>query len=133
VHYFRAAAEAVAFAIVVVVLFLMLPTHSYARDLDGRYANDPLHEWFSSLKSPASERPCCTDADGHGLDDLQWDTKDGHYRVFVEGRWIDVPDDAIIKEPNRAGHAVVWTYNEIDSETNRVTVRVRCFLPGTGT
>src|SRR5262245_45052488 len=28
---------------------------------------------------------------------------DGHYRVFIDGQWIDVPDEAVVKEPNRAG------------------------------
>jgi hypothetical protein len=37
------------------------------------------------------------------VSDVDWDTKDGHYRVRLEGEWIDVPEDALITEPNRAG------------------------------
>jgi hypothetical protein len=35
--------------------------------------------------------------------------KNGHYRVRLENNWIDVPDDAIITEPNRAGRTMVWS------------------------
>jgi hypothetical protein len=37
--------------------------------------------------------------------------KDGHYRVFLEGRWIEVPDDAIVVAPNKYGRAIVWPYS----------------------
>ena len=32
----------------------------------------------------------------------------GHYRVRLEGEWYDVPDDAVITEPNRVGRTMVW-------------------------
>jgi hypothetical protein len=50
--------------------------------------------------------------------------KDGHYRVRLEGRWIDVPDDAVVTEPNRAGRTMVWPMR-FDGETF-----IRCFMPG---
>ena len=34
--------------------------------------------------------------------------KDGHYRVRIEGDWVDVPEDAVITEPNRVGRTMVW-------------------------
>ncbi|WP_245315699.1 hypothetical protein [Bradyrhizobium yuanmingense] len=46
-----------------------------ARD-DGRYANSPLKGWFESLKSKGGG-PCCSDADGTALDDVDWETRDG--------------------------------------------------------
>jgi len=76
-----------------------------ARD-DGRYAGSPLKPWFDSLHSKRG--PCCADADGMTLKEVDWDTKDGHYRVFIEGKWWDVPDDAVIREPNRDGRTIVW-------------------------
>ena len=41
-----------------------------------------------------------------------WDTHlegagNMHYRVYLLGAWRDVPDGAIITEPNRYGQAVV--------------------------
>src|SRR6185369_9564940 len=75
----------------------VLGGNAMARD-DGRYAGSPLKSWFDSLRS--GKGPCCSDAD--------CESKDGHYRVRLEGEWIDVPEDAVITEPNRAGRTMVW-------------------------
>ena len=106
-------------------------THSAAaRDLDGRYANSPLKGWFESLHS--EKGPCCSDADGTALSDVDWETRDGHYRVRIEGLWWEVPDDAVIKEPNRAGKTMVWPiyYRAIGGP---LRLEIRCFMPGTMT
>jgi hypothetical protein len=97
---------------------------------DGRYADSPLKPWFESLHSERG--PCCADADGMTLKDVDWDTKDGHYRVFVEGKWWDVPDDAVIKEPNRDGRTIVWPIY-VRSEHKLQEIKIRCFMPGTMT
>jgi hypothetical protein len=61
-----------------------------ARD-DGRYANSPLQSWFDDLAS--GKGLCCSFADGFRIDDVDWDTQDGHYRVRTHGDWIIVPDN----------------------------------------
>jgi hypothetical protein len=119
---------------VILVLALLL-----IRD-DGRYANSPLKPWFDKLKS--EKGMCCSFADGISISDVDWDTKDGHYRVKVPkwvstngwaqttipaSDWIDVPDSAVVHEPNRFGPAVVWPYI-VDGQT-----AIRCFIPGAGT
>jgi hypothetical protein len=91
---------------------------------DGRFVNSPLKPWFDSLRSKGGGA-CCSNADGLALSDVDWDTKDGHYRVRVDGEWIDVPPDTVITEPNRAGRTMVWPFY-----LNGRPV-VRCFLPGT--
>ena len=96
-----------------------------ARD-DGRYANSPLKAWFDSLRSK-SGGACCSDADGVAISDVDWDTKDGHYRVRLDGEWVIVPTDAVITEPNRAGRTMVWPYYVQGHPV------IRCFLPGTMT
>ncbi len=98
-----------------------------ARDLDGRYANSPLQGWFESLRS--GRGPCCSDADGTALSDTDWDTKDGRYRVRIEGQWWVVPEEAVVTEPNRAGRTMVWPvyYRELNTG---LRIDVRCFLPG---
>jgi hypothetical protein len=96
-----------------------------ARD-DGRYANSPLKPWFESLHSKDGVQ-CCENADGMALSDVDWDMRDGHYRVRIDGQWIDVPDSRVITEPNRAGRTIVWPFF-IDGKPT-----VRCFLPGTMT
>ncbi len=96
-----------------------------AHDLDGRYANSPLKQWFDNLKS--SRGLCCSMADGQSVADPDWDSKDGHYRVRLENNWIDVPDDALITEPNRAGRTMVWPLR-FDGQ-----ISIRCFMPGSMT
>ena len=59
-------------------LCLFVPNHSYARD-DGRFADSPLKEWFDRLAS--RNGLCCAFADGVSVQDVDWDTQDGHYRV----------------------------------------------------
>jgi hypothetical protein len=96
-----------------------------ARD-DGRFANSPLKPWFDRLAS--GKGLCCSFADGFSVQDVDWDTQDGHYRVRIYGQWLVVPDDAVVTEPNRFGPAVVWPYNDRDGNT-----QIRCFMPGAGT
>jgi len=96
-----------------------------ARDLDGRYANSPLKSWFDHLAS--GKGVCCSMADGETVADPDWESKDGHYRVRLENNWIDVPDDAVITEPNRAGRTMVWPIRSGDQ------ISIRCFIPGSMT
>ena len=62
-----------------------------------------------------------------GVENVDWDTDNGRYRVRLNGQWIIVPDSALITEPNRYGPAVVWPYRDADG-----TTQIRCFLPGAG-
>jgi len=76
-----------------VAVAAVLAGSARARD-DGRYAGSPLKPWFDSLKS--AKGLCCSDADGFLVADPDWESKDGHYRVRLDGQWIMVPDDAVI-------------------------------------
>src|SRR5262249_17299760 len=96
-------------ALTALCVTVVVPNHSYARD-DGRFANSPLKEWFDRLAS--RNGLCCAFADGVSVQDVDWDTQDGHYRVRIQGEWIVVPDAAVVTEPNRFGPAVVWPYND---------------------
>lgn len=107
-------------------LLLALASHlGHARDFDGRYANSPLKQWFDSLRS--GKGPCCSDADGSALADIDWESKGGHYRVRLDGEWIDVPDEAVITEPNRIGRTMVWPLR------GYLGLTIRCFMPGSMT
>ena len=83
------------------------------------------NEWFDQLAS--KKGLCCSFADGVSVEDVDWDSQDGRYRVRVGGQWIVVPDSAVVTEPNRFGPAVVWPYQDADGIT-----QIRCFLPGAG-
>jgi hypothetical protein len=109
-------------AVVLVALWLSTPgwSHDAARpELDG---------WFQSLHS--GKGPCCDGAEALRIDDADWasvtDTakSDVHYKVRIQGEWVDVPDDAVVEGPNRAGPTMVWPYFKDGHPA------VRCFMPG---
>ena len=78
-----------------------------ARDPDGRYANSPLKQWFDSLRS--GKGPCCSDADGSAVSDVGLgNEKTGTTAFASRANGGDVPEDAVITEPNRAGRTMVW-------------------------
>ena len=112
-------------AVLAFCLTLLVPGQLLARD-DGRFADSPLKSWFDRLAS--GKGLCCSFADGFSVQDVDWDTKDGHYRVRIYGQWLVVPDAAVVTEPNRFGPAVVWPYNDRYGNT-----QIRCFMPGAGT
>jgi hypothetical protein len=103
-----------------------LASHQLVARDDGRFANSPLKPWFDRLAS--GNGLCCSFADGVTVEDVDWDTQDGHYRVRIYGQWIVVPDAAVVTEPNRFGPTVVWPYRDSDG-----TTQIRCFMPGAGT
>jgi hypothetical protein len=63
------------------------------------------------------------------LKDVEWKTTaDGkHYTVYINGEWVEVPDDAVLKQPNLFGKAMVWPFY-LDGRPI-----VRCFIPGSMT
>lgn len=118
-------AQRVTRSAIAVLLFCTCAASAMARD-DGRFAQSPFKQWFNGLHS--SKGLCCSFADGVTVEDPDWDTEGGHYRVRIDGKWIDVPDAALVTEPNKFGAAVVWPYQDMNGET-----QIRCFLPGAGT
>ena len=88
----------------IIALVAGLSNSAFARD-DGRYDNDPLKYWFDNLTS--SNGRCCSFADGFSVDEVEWDTDDGHYRVWLHGQWVNVPSSSVVTEPNRYGPARV--------------------------
>jgi hypothetical protein len=98
------------------------------RDPTGKWAGDPLQPWFESLRNKLGVY-CCAKADGHPLEDDEWDIKGNSYRVFVQGQWTIVPDDAVISGPNKFGKAIVWFRNPWGVTP---TTSIQCFIPGSG-
>jgi hypothetical protein len=111
-------------AVVALCMIVFLPQHVTARD-DGQYANSPMKAWFDKLAS--GKGLCCSFADGVSVEDVDWDTQNGRYRVRLNGQWLQVPDAALVTEPNKFGPAVVWPYQDTEGAT-----QIRCFLPGAG-
>src|ERR1700692_3381888 len=103
----------------------LLATLAQAREGDG-HSQSPLHAWFETLHS--GKGPCCADADGTVVIDSDWQSKDGHYRVFIEDKWWDVPNEAVITEPNRDGRTIVWPIRSWQG--GNVDIVIRGFMPG---
>lgn len=111
-----------------VVALIVLAMFFYHRSAAAHDHDRPaLNGWFKTLRNKNTV-PCCDGSDAMRLDDVDWDAKDGHYRVRLEGEWVDVPDNAVIEQPNQAGPTMVWPYRQ-DGKLNQV----RCFMPGSMT
>lgn len=104
------------------VALVALLTVAFAHDS----AHPELNDWFMGLRSH-SGMPCCDGSDALHIADPDWESHDGHYRVKLDGQWVDVPDQAVVDGPNKDGRALVWPYF-IDGKP----IGVRCFLPGAG-
>ena len=101
-----------------------------------------LNKWFMSLHSKHGAL-CCDGSEAMHLSNVDWtapDSSSHHYRVKipvndnayerarhseeVETMWVNVPDDAVIDDPNEEGTALVWpTYGYLGAT-------LRCFMPG---
>ena len=105
-----------------VVLALMVSNSTIGRARAHDYQHPELNSWYESLRS--GKGLCCDGSDAKRVDDADWDTMDGHYRVRIDGEWVDVPTDAVVDGPNRAGRTMVWPYN-LNGHP-----KARCFMPG---
>ena len=111
--------------IVLGLLVLCLP--ALARD-NGQYNNvsPEVRQWFRAQKSPKTGGLCCNEADGTYAEE---DIRNGEYWTRFEltnGEWILVPQDVVIKDPNRNGAPVAWWYFQNGK------VQIRCYAPGGG-
>jgi len=102
---------------------------SHARD-NGQYSHlsRDIKAWVEKLTDQAGVN-CCSTADGVRPREVEWDISKNYYRVKVDGKWLVVPDSAVVRGPNRLGHAVVWLYYEFEIDEHTYAY-VRCFLPG---
>ena len=64
-------------------------------------------------------------SDAKCVDDADWETKDGQYRVRIVGEWVDVPNDAVLLRPNRAGRTMFFWPYYLNGHP-----KARCFMPG---
>jgi hypothetical protein len=95
-----------------------------ARDLDGRYANSLLHEWFDLLAS--GKELCCSMSDGYSVADVDWESKgDPIPRQDSKGtrlRWNDLDGRSARGRHYRArqgwpddGLADLWLWRAVNS------------------
>lgn len=113
-----------------VLLVLMTARSSLALPPPGTDQNSPVSQWYRSLHAPGTGESCCGISD---CLDLPVRIFAEHYQVQFNGDWIEVPDDAIIKDGmNPVGHAVscVQAQHWI---AGVLKPRVICFKPMVGT
>ena len=97
-----------------------------------------LNSWFENLASKKGK--CCSNYDGALVKDADWeqlppvgDNGVPRYKVKIGDNWFDVPEDAVVTEPNRSGIAMVWGSRSWLSKngTQSEDYTIRCFMPGT--
>ena len=128
----------VAVGVVLLLIWSCIPAmaHDHNRpDLDS---------WYPKLHSKSGSW-CCDGPkkDAVHLTDVDWTTQNqesSHYRAKIpktsddmaqamrgesfESVWVDVPDGAVIEDPNLDGTTLIWpTYGYEGA-------KVRCFMPG---
>jgi hypothetical protein len=113
--------------ILAISILLMVPYAVWGHDP----TRPELNSWFDGLSS--GKGACCSRTDGTVLSDVDWESKDGHYRVRIEGHWWDVPDEAVLTGPNRAGPTMVWPVYSRGLHGELIKIDIRCFIPGSMT
>lgn len=114
------------------ILWLGLSLGAVAREqYPGQYDHiaPDVREWVRGLKDKRGIG-CCDTADGYPAE-YDWDIAKGKYRVRIDGQWYDVPDDALLTEPNKLGYATVWWIPTFQPDGTMKPL-IRCFLPGAG-
>jgi hypothetical protein len=102
--------------------FVMLIRAAYSHDREHP-ENDKC---LADLENKSGQK-CCDGTDAERVDNAEWDAKRGHYVVFLEGEWVEVPDNALIAGGKGCpGPTRVWT-GHLNGHPYP-----RCFAPGAG-
>ncbi len=106
--------------------FFLLAMQVLARDLDGQWAQLPQHQrdWLRKQINPQNKMSCCSEADGEQVDE---EIRAGRYWIQsakTNGRWMIVPEEVVIKEPNLHGRPVAWWTIE------NGFFKIFCYAPG---
>jgi len=107
--------------VVLILLALIVPALTH----EDHTWDVATRQWFKSQKSPKTGQLCCDQNDGAEAEE---DIRNGQYwaRWPQHPTWILVPNDVVIRDPNRNGAPVVWWWWE-----NGV-MQIRCYAPGGG-
>jgi len=113
------------------ISLLVVASQASAAPPPGTDLSSPIHQWFERQTSHDGHFPCCSEADGHVLNEEDWRVHGGKYQVFLEDRWWDVPKEAIVdpgKGDNPLAKPIVW-YRHLNGYDGGPTID--CFCPGT--
>lgn len=114
-----------------VALGIFFPVAAAHADDTGqnRQVSPEIEAWTEALTNQVGIG-CCTTENGFRPAEVEWDISVNSYRVKLDGQWILVPDEAVIRGPNRLGYAAVWFEIDHDIDFEESTFEIRCFLPG---
>lgn len=136
-----------------IVMCMLAIALMWTMTLPASYGHDAMHPelnpWFAKLRSKSS--PCCDGSDALHLRDVEWTTqnkRESHFRVLVpktaglyraasngqdmkkgDTEWIDVPDDALVTDPNLDHSTLVWVWYSSGFQMTDEP-HIRCFMPG---
>ena len=111
-----------------IILLCLLTTSALSFD-NGQYQNvDPkIRDWFKNLRSPQGV-PCCSTSDGRYTTWRKSEFEGYEYDVPIEGKWVPVPNEAIIRNANNPNNeAIVWYVKQTIEKPY-----IRCFVLGSG-
>lgn len=114
------------------LLLCLITTPALSFD-NGQYKNvDPkIRDWFEKQRSPNGV-PCCSVADGHSTTWRKSETEGYEYEVPIEGDWVPVPNEVIIRNANNpTGEAIVWFVKQYQNQGTK-NWYIRCFVLGDG-
>ena len=93
-----------------------------ARAAPPEGADPALHGWFESLKQPGTGLSCCSIADCRPT---EYRLAGNGYEAWLDHRWVRVPEDRVLRQPNPVGRAVVCRSPANGS--------ILCFVPASET
>jgi hypothetical protein len=113
----------IARTILIALLLTVSPVLAEDRGQWEAYRLTPQQkQWFKSVQDAAGIS-CCSVADGHPITTYE-KRADGHYWIWFDHEWRQVPDHAVRKSPNPVGVAVAWFYVFMAGPWG-----IRCFVP----
>jgi hypothetical protein len=126
------------YATPIMMVAVALSVFAVARARAHDHDHPELNGWYENLRS--GKGPCCDGSDATKLRNVEWRTQNfehSHYKVLLPTEpivdpdaprgatvWVDVPDEAVVTEPNKSGETLVWPLWGYQG------VAVRCFMPG---
>lgn len=119
----RLVPQNIVWIITALVAVFLCAVGAHAKD-DGQFTNSPNREWFQSLKIPGSQTSCCDLSDCHVV---EYDMHGDHYRAFIEGKWIDIPNEKVLNIGNPIGQGIACYSHWQDFPVN-----IFCFVAAGG-
>jgi hypothetical protein len=94
----------------------LIGTVSAAKGAPPANADPSLAPWFESLQRPDGSGSCCSTADCRRVQSRRGGKS---YEVQLDGTWVAVPQDRVLRRENPTGDAIACTRSHV----------ILCFVP----